>query len=722
MSVHPASVSAAPSALGQALDAVPVGVAVVDRALVLGQANAAFRRLLAIDDDAAAGRPVGELIPALGADGVDALQAVADGRDAAAEVELRISSGTTEATTAEGAGDERVMVVSAVPLSGADGAVDGAVVTVADVTEEHRRSRYVGALQALAAGLGAAVTGEDVASTVLDAVLGTLGADRGAVSLVAPDGRSLDVVGSHGYRSGELTDARMRRPIDADDPLAEVSRSGESLVFERDSDLLARFPEFERRRPGGGALAAVGMPVDRVPIGGIIVAWPRERSIAEADRAFLEACSRLAGQALARVRTETLARQRAAGVADAMAAIAGARDPESIARTLLRAAMPGAGAQWGAVRVLSEDRASTMLLAREGFSRRAPAADVLPLETKLPSVEAIRTGQEVLVPDLETATERWPEYAPAFLVEGQRASASVPIVRDGLAIGCLTLGFSSPQAFDEAQLAYVRALAGATSSALDRARLTRAERHSRELLAAVLDQLPIGVFVAEPTDGLSFQNQEVERILGMRLPLGPLREATLRRTDADGRPLPVDQWPIVRALVHGETTIGHESQFERPDGQVITVRTAARPVLGADGRVQAAVSVFADVTSERAADEAREAFLGVLSHELRTPVTAIYGGSMLLARHRHEVPETLEVVVDDVAAESLRLLRLVEDLLVIARVERGLPVAAREPLLVQHVVRRVVAEEARRWPDATFTSTLAPALPPVLGDSGQLEV
>ena len=38
------------------------------------------------------------------------------------------------------------------------------------------------------------------------------------------------------------------------------------------------------------------------------------------------------------------------------------------------------------------------------------------------------------------------------------------------------------------------------------------------------------------------------------------------------------------------------------------------------------------------------------------------------------------------AAESVRLRRLVEDLLVIARNERGLPVAAREPLLIQHVV------------------------------------
>jgi signal transduction histidine kinase len=95
---------------------------------------------------------------------------------------------------------------------------------------------------------------------------------------------------------------------------------------------------------------------------------------------------------------------------------------------------------------------------------------------------------------------------------------------------------------------------------------------------------------------------------------------------------------------------------------------------------------------------------------------------MLLARHRNEVPAALDPVVEDVAAESLRLLRLVEDLLVIARVERGLPVAAREPLLVGHVLRRVLAEEGRRWPGMTFSSSIEPDLPPVLGDSGQLEV
>jgi signal transduction histidine kinase len=730
VSVQPASVSAVPSPVDQALDAVPVGVAILDRELRVTHANAALLGQLGVQSDPIVGRTLAELLPAIGDGGTTLLEAVAQGTTPTAELELRLASAPSTAGEA-GAADladqdafdtPRTLVAAARPLLGPDGSVQGVVVTIDDVSDERRRSRYVGALQALAAGLGAAVTAEDVASTVLGVALGTLGADRGAVSLVTADGHYLDVVGAQGYRADELTPARLHRRIDADDPLAEVSRSGETLVFESDADLRARFPTFERRRPGGGALAAVGMPLTRVPTGGIILAWATERSIGEADRAFLEACSRLGGEALGRVRTETLARQRAASVAATLAAIAGELEPESIARTLLRALMPGAAAQWGAVRVLNEEGTATVLLAREGYGPHVPADETLPLDARIPSVEAIRHGYEVLVPDLAAAADRWPEYAPAFLAEGQRASASVPIVRNGLTIGCLTLGFASAQPFDETQLAYVRALAEATSSALDRARLTDAERQSRELLAATLDQLPIGVFVADPVRGLAFQNQEVERILGMRMPLGPLTEVPLQRTDGEGRSLPVEEWPIMRALKRGETILAHESQFERPDGQTIIVRTAARPVIGPDGRVRAAVSVFSDVTSERAADEAREAFLGVLSHELRTPVTAIYGGSMLLSRHRHEVPEALEPVVEDVAAESLRLLRLVEDLLVIARVERGLPVAAREPMLVQHVVRRVVAEEARRWPHAVFTSELAPGLPPVLGDSGQLEV
>ena len=66
----------------------------------------------------------------------------------------------------------------------------------------------------------------------------------------------------------------------------------------------------------------------------------------------------------------------------------------------------------------------------------------------------------------------------------------------------------------------------------------------------------------------------------------------------------------------------------------------------------------------------RDAFLGILSHELRTPITTIYGGTRVLSRPGLS-EETRREVSDDISVEAERLHRLVEDLLVLARTERG---------------------------------------------------
>ena len=58
----------------------------------------------------------------------------------------------------------------------------------------------------------------------------------------------------------------------------------------------------------------------------------------------------------------------------------------------------------------------------------------------------------------------------------------------------------------------------------------------------------------------------------------------------------------------------------------------AWPVRDGDGTILAGVATHVDVTSRIEADSARDAFLGVLSHELRTPITSIYAGAELLQR------------------------------------------------------------------------------------------
>lgn len=88
----------------------------------------------------------------------------------------------------------------------------------------------------------------------------------------------------------------------------------------------------------------------------------------------------------------------------------------------------------------------------------------------------------------------------------------------------------------------------------------------------------------------------------------------------------------------------------------------------------------------------REAFLSVLSHELRTPVTTIYGGAQVLATR--ELPaEQGRALAADIAHEAERLYRIVEDLVVLLRYERGDLVPAREPVAVGRLILAAVERE-----------------------------
>jgi signal transduction histidine kinase len=89
--------------------------------------------------------------------------------------------------------------------------------------------------------------------------------------------------------------------------------------------------------------------------------------------------------------------------------------------------------------------------------------------------------------------------------------------------------------------------------------------------------------------------------------------------------------------------------------------------------------------------EAKDEFLGLISHELRTPITAIYGGArMLRLRGARLDAEAKDHIVADIEQESERLFRLLEDLLALARLELGQRVEV-EPVLAERIAARVVA-------------------------------
>ena len=134
------------------------------------------------------------------------------------------------------------------------------------------------------------------------------------------------------------------------------------------------------------------------------------------------------------------------------------------------------------------------------------------------------------------------------------------------------------------------------------------------------------------------------------------------------------------------------------------------------------ILVLRDVTEQRQREAVRETFIGVLSHELRTPITTIFGGARVLSREDSGLDEaTRREILDDVAEEAERLKRLVEDVVALNRFGEAEADLGREPVLLQRIVPRVVGSEQERWPGVEFTIDMPPGLPTVMADPTYLE-
>jgi K+-sensing histidine kinase KdpD len=127
-----------------------------------------------------------------------------------------------------------------------------------------------------------------------------------------------------------------------------------------------------------------------------------------------------------------------------------------------------------------------------------------------------------------------------------------------------------------------------------------------------------------------------------------------------------------------------------------------------------------DVTAARQSQAIRDTFIGVLSHELRTPVTTIYAGAKVLARP--EVDDAVRrEIFDDIQAEAERLHRLIEDVIALTRFEEGSVDVGHEPVLLQRILPTVARSEQGRWPGTVVRLDLPADLPPVAADPTYVE-
>ena len=136
---------------------------------------------------------------------------------------------------------------------------------------------------------------------------------------------------------------------------------------------------------------------------------------------------------------------------------------------------------------------------------------------------------------------------------------------------------------------------------------------------------------------------------------------------------------------NGEITAA-EVRIQNPSPRYLAV--SAAPVKRGSANGMAWLFVFHDITQLKTYETMRADFVANLTHEIRTPLSALYGYAETL-EHGVEDPETAKRFLRIIERQAKRLARLVDDLLSLSNLERGLT-----PLKLEEIAPRSILEDA----------------------------
>jgi serine phosphatase RsbU (regulator of sigma subunit)/DNA-binding transcriptional MerR regulator len=240
----------------------------------------------------------------------------------------------------------------------------------------------------------------------------------------------------------------------ADDAaMAEATRTGVIPAYEKEY----RRPD-GRRVPVllGGAITDPGPPPRWI---GLVVDRSAQKAAEAAERVARAAAER--AMALARMTT----------------ALAGVGDVTGVAESVVHSTLPALGATASAV-WLTEPPDRLRLLTAIGLSAEALEADGRgrPSDTGIIG-EVLRTGEPVVLASAAERAGRYPELAGLPLPD---AWVSLPLCRDGVAVGVIAFGWARPRGFAADDLEVLTAIAVLCGAALDRARLYEVQREATQ--------------------------------------------------------------------------------------------------------------------------------------------------------------------------------------------------------------------------------------------------
>ncbi|MEP7188798.1 MAG: ATP-binding protein [Roseiflexaceae bacterium] len=246
--------------------------------------------------------------------------------------------------------------------------------------------------------------------------------------------------------------------------------------------------------------------------------------------------------------------------------------------------------------------------------------------------------------------------------------------------------------------------------------------HQLAFATAITTSLGEGVYVLDTAGWCSFINPAAAHMLGWTS--DELRDQHIsavfptpakQSTSIDAIPT-----PVADALHFGTVQRDEDALFVKQDGGTFPTAYCAAPII-TDGSVVGAVITFRNMTEVRQLQRMREEYLALISHDLRSPLTAILGRAQILLRRLTKQGLVQEAQSASIVVESaFRMDNMIEDLLKRSRADAPLDARHRSVIDLVKVVRQMIDQTITPDDGARITLDAVPTLPMIV-DAMQIE-
>jgi len=308
-------------------------------------------------------------------------------------------------------------------------------------------------------------------------------------------------------------------------------------------------------------------------------------------------------------------------------------DLDHVLTLIVETAVKVTGAEEGSLLILDEESGELFIRAAKNFN------DTL-------AGEVVRTGTHVLI------NQNTPQkIKTSYLV---RALMYVPLQVRGKVIGVLGVdNREKADCFTKSHLSLVTTLADYAAVAIENASLYNSTEIERHKLDTVLTQIEDGVIVIGDDNRIILINRMANMMLG------------LNDDDIIGKPVEdvILHDELITLFNKSQSEATEKNEIELDDGYVINTQITRMPDVGFAVTMQ-------DITYFKELDRVKSEFVNTVSHDLRSPLTAILGYVELITRVG-EVNEEQREFINRVKVSVQSISELINALLELGRIEAG---------------------------------------------------